>query len=60
MNVRAFVLTTLHKAPHSTEELAALLSLEKASRLGKTLATLETQGKIRRTGDRMGDAWALC
>lgn len=59
MNVRSFVLTTLHKAPHSTEQLAAVLPLEQATRLGKTLATLESQGKIRRTGDRIGDVWAL-
>lgn len=61
MNVRDFVLNQLQKGPRSTEDLAILLPLEKASRLGKTLSTLEAQGAIKRTGDgRPGDAWALC
>lgn len=46
MNVRKFVLTNLVKKAQTTEELSALLPLEMASRLGKTLATLEQQGKI--------------
>jgi hypothetical protein len=54
MNVRSFVLTQLGKQRQSTEELSSVLSLDKASRLGKTLATLERQGIIARGED---DKW---
>ena len=56
MNVQDFVLNQLHKKNQRTEDLSSLLPLEKASRLGKTLATLEAKGKIKREGD----AWTLC
>lgn len=56
MNVRDFVLNQLVKEPQTTEELSALLPLDKASRLGKTLATLEAQDRIK----KYGDVWVLC
>lgn len=56
MNVRDFVLAQLEKRPHGTEELASILPLDKATRLGKTLATLEIQGKIKQEND----VWIIC
>jgi len=61
MNVQDFVLSHLQKGPQTTEELASILPLDKASRLGKTLATLERKQLIYRVGeDPRKNVWALC
>ena len=60
MNVRDFVLNQLAKGSQTTEELSSILPLEKATRLGKTLARLEMQRKIVKTMVVAGkDVWAL-